>query len=156
MPQRDGPRLDVRDSEVWRAYLYGNTQEQIATQQGISQQRVSQILTKIRDTIPQNNKADAALIDLARLDLLLSGVMPDATRGDTKASAAALRIIERRARMLGLDATEPLSVVLERHRDLEAQLVADALAAALDTLGLTEEQRTRASEAAQQRLLGAD
>jgi transcriptional regulator with XRE-family HTH domain len=154
MPQQDGPRLDGRDGEVWRAYLYGHTQEQIATDHGISQQRVSQIVTEIRESIPQTSKTDAALLDLERLNLMLTGVLPAARDGDTKASGAAMRIIERRARMLGLDATEPLSIVLDRHRDLEGQLVADALAAALDVLGLTEEQRMAALGAAQQRLLG--
>jgi hypothetical protein len=154
MAQRDGPRLDGRDGQVWRAYLYGHTQEQIAADHDISQSRVSQIITEIRNSIPQTNKTDAALLDLERLHLMLTGVMPAAADGDTKASAAAMRIIERRAKMLGLDATEPLSIVLERHRDLEGQLVADALAAALDVLGLTEEQRMAALGAAQQRLLG--
>jgi hypothetical protein len=154
MPQHDGPRLDGRDGQVWRDYLLGHTQEKIATKHRISQQRVSQIVTEIRDSIPQTSKTDAALLALERLHLLLTGVMPAALTGDTKASGAAMRIIEREARMLGLDATEPLSVVLERHRDLEGQLVADALAAALDAVpDLTPEQRTAALAAAQQRLL---
>lgn len=153
MPQRDGPRLDGRDGVIWRDYLYGHTQEQIAADHDISQSRVSQILTEIRESIPQTSKTDAALLDLERLNLMLTGVLPAAREGDTKASGAAMRIIERRARMLGLDATEPLSIVLERQRDLEGQLVADALAAALDVLGLTEEQRIAALGAAQQRLL---
>jgi hypothetical protein len=155
MPQRDGPRLDGRDGEVWRAYLFGYTQERIAADHGISQSRVSQIITEIRASIPQSNKTDAALLALERLDALLTGVMPDALNGDTKASAAALRIIERQAKALGTDAVEPLSIVLERQRDLEGCLVADALAAALDALDLTEEQRIAALGAAQQRLLDA-
>jgi hypothetical protein len=153
MPQRDGPRLDGRDGEVWRAYLYGHTQEQIAADYEISQSRVSRIISEIRESIPQTSKTDAALIDLERLDLMLTGLLPAARNGDTKASGAAMRIIERRARMLGLDATESLSVVLERHRDLEGQLVADALTAALDVLGLSSEQRVAALGAAQRRLL---
>lgn len=153
MPMQEDPRLHGRDGEIWRDYLYGHTQEQIATDRGLSQQRVSQIIREIRESIPQTSKTDAALLDLERLNLMLTGVLPAARDGDTKASGAAMRIIERRARMLGLDATEPLSIVLERQRDLEGQLVADALAAALDALGLTEEQRITALAAAQQRLL---
>lgn len=153
MPQDEDPRLYGRDGDIWREYLYGHNQEQIAADHGLSQQRVSQIIREIRDNIPQTSKIDAALLDLERLNLMLTGVLPAAREGDTKASGAAMRIIERRARMLGLDATEPLSIVLERQRDLEGQLVADALAAALDVLGLTEEQRIAALGAAQQRLL---
>src|SRR3546814_9105885 len=153
MVQRDGPRLDGRDGAVWRAYVMGHTQEQIAAKHGISQSRVSQIITEIRDSIPQTSKTDAALLALERLDLLLAGVMPAAIEGDTKASAAAMRILERYARMLGLDATEPLSVVLERHRDLEGHLAADALAAALETIDPTPDQRVAPLGAANQRLL---
>lgn len=44
-------------------------------------------------------------------------------------------------------------VALERRLDMEGQLVADALSAALDVLGLDPEQRLAALGAAQQRLL---
>jgi hypothetical protein len=46
-------------------------------------------------------------------------------------------------------------VALERRLDLEGELVASALAAALDALDLDHEQRVRALGAAQQHLLGA-
>ncbi|KAB2976028.1 hypothetical protein F8R89_30955 [Streptomyces sp. SS1-1] len=46
-------------------------------------------------------------------------------------------------------------VALERRLDLEGELVASALAAALDALDLGAEQRMRALGAAQQHLLGA-
>lgn len=153
MPMREDPRLHGRDGAIWRAYLLGHTQERIAADQGISQQRVSQILTEIRESIPQTSKTDAALLDLERLSALLTGVMPAALDGDTKASGAALNIIKQRDHMLGLHATEPLSIVLERQRDIEGQLVADALAAALDALDLTPEQHVTALGAAQERLL---
>jgi hypothetical protein len=46
-------------------------------------------------------------------------------------------------------------VALERRLDLEGELVASALAAALDSLDLAPEQRMKALGAAQQHLLGA-
>lgn len=46
-------------------------------------------------------------------------------------------------------------VALERRLDLEGELVATALAAALDALNLDHDQRVRALGAAQQHLLGA-
>ena len=46
-------------------------------------------------------------------------------------------------------------VALERRLDLEGELVASALSAALDALELDHEQRVRALGAAQQHLLGA-
>lgn len=46
-------------------------------------------------------------------------------------------------------------VALERRLDLEGELVATALSAALDAIGLSHEQRVTAIGAAQQHLLGA-
>lgn len=146
-------RLDGRNGRVWRAYLHGATQERIAAEQGVSQQRVSQILAEVRESIPDDSRADAALLDLERLDAVLVGFMPAAEGGDPKAAGLVLRILERRARALGLDAQEPLTVVLERRRDLEGQIVAKAVYAALDALGLTEEQRMHALGAARAKLL---
>lgn len=47
-------------------------------------------------------------LDLARLDDLLRALWPQARAGDDKAVAAALRVMERRARYLGLDAGHPI------------------------------------------------
>ena len=42
-------------------------------------------------------------LDLARIDKALTGVMPKAESGDAKAILALCRLLERRARLLGLD-----------------------------------------------------
>lgn len=149
-------RLHGRAGEVWQAYISGRTQDQIAVEHGVSQQRVSQIIAEVRDGIPDTDRADAALLATERANALLAAVWPAAVGGDPKAVLAALRIMERTARALGLDATEPLRVTLERRLDDEGQLVAEALSAALDVLGLSEEQRIHALGAAQARLLGED
>jgi transcriptional regulator with XRE-family HTH domain len=58
MEKRDGgarnsSRLEGRDGSVWRAYtIYQRTQEDIAEEFGISQVRVSQIITDTRASIP--------------------------------------------------------------------------------------------------------
>lgn len=153
MPQRDGPRLDGRNGAIWRAYLHGHTQEAIAARYHLSQPRVSQIINAVRDEIPDSVRTDAALLDLERLDLVLTGMMPAAEAGDPRAASVVLRILERRAKALGTDAAEPLKVTIERHHDLEGRLVADALTAALDALPLEADQRLAALAAAQQRLL---
>jgi transcriptional regulator with XRE-family HTH domain len=149
-------RLHGRAGTIWQAYVGGLTQDAIAVEHGISQQRVSQILAEVRESIPDTDRADAALLAVERASALLAGVWPAAVGGDPKAVLAALRVMERTAKALGLDATEPLRVTLERRLDDEGQLVADALAAALDVLGLTEDQRIAALAAAQCRLLGQD
>ena len=150
-----GPeRLHGRDGAIWRSYLLGRTQEAIAAEHNITQQRVSQILAEVRASIPEDARTDAALVDLERLDLLLSGVLPAAVAGDVQATRAALAVLERRAKMLRLDLETPLRVSLERRLDLEGELVANTLGAVLDALDLSHDQRMFALAAAQARLAG--
>lgn len=147
-------RLEGRNGQVWRAYILGSTQEQIAAEHGVSRQRVGQILEEIRASIPAADRADAALVDLERLDALLSGVMPAAIAGEVQATRAALAVLERRAKMLRLDLDEPLRISFGKHLDDQGQLLADALGAVLDALDLDHEQRIFALEIAQAKLSG--
>lgn len=149
-------RLEGRNGQVWRAYILGSTQEQIAAEHGVSRQRVGQILEEIRASIPAADRADAALVDLERLDALLSGVMPAAIAGEVQATRAALAVLERRAKMLRLDLDEPLRISFGKHLDDQGQLLADALGAVLDALDLDHEQRVYALGVAQAALVGED
>lgn len=145
----DGPeRLDGRDGQVWAAYISGATQEAIARQHGVTQQRVSQILSQIRASIGDVARTDAALLAQERTDALLAAVWPAAMSGDPKAVGAALRVLERQAKALGTDAVEPIAVTFERHLDDQGQLVATALRAAFDALELSPEQQAWAAYSA--------
>ncbi|MCZ4515692.1 hypothetical protein O3Q52_47820 [Streptomyces sp. ActVer] len=149
-------RLDGRDGKIWTAYVGGATQEAIAAEHGISQQRVSQVLAEVRDTIGDEARADAALLAQERADALLAAVWPIAMGGDTRAVLAALRVLERQAKALGTDAVEPLKIALEQRLELEADVAGKALTAALDALGLDEERRVLALRAMQASLLGEE
>lgn len=148
MPQQDGPRLDERDHEIWQRYVGGWTQARLAAEYGVSQQRVSQVLAEVRDSIRDTARMDAALLAHERANALLAAVWPAAMDGDTKAALACLRVVERIAKALGTDAVEPLRVSLEQRLDVESGVVVEALTAALDALELTAEQRNWAAYAA--------
>lgn len=152
-----GPeRLGGRDGAIWTAYVGGATQEAIATEYNITQQRVSQVLAEVRATIGDAPRMDAALLAAERTDALLAAVWPAAMEGDPRAVGAALRVLERQARALGTDAPEPLRVALERRLDDDAELVTDALAAALDVLDLGPERQALAVAAATAKLTGGE
>lgn len=155
MPQQDGPRLDGRDGVVWREYLSGRKQAAIADDFGISQQRVSQIIAEVRATVGDRDRSFMAVMDMERLTFLMDAQMPAALKGDVGASRVVLAALARRAKMLGLDAAEPLRVTLERDLDGTGELVGEALGAALDAVQLTQEQRAAALYAAQAALLRA-
>lgn len=150
-------RLEGRDGAIWTAYVGGASQEAIAGEHGISQQRVSQVLAEVRESIGDGARVDAALLAAERADALLAAIWQTAMAGDPKAVGAALRVLERQAKAMGTDAVEPLRVTLERRLDLEGELVATVLGTALDAVpGLSHEQRVAALTAAQSALLGEE
>jgi hypothetical protein len=128
MPQRDGPRLEGRDQEIWARYVGGMSQARLAAEFDVSQQRISQVLGEVRATIGDDARVDAALLAQERTDALLAAVWPAAMEGDTRAVLAALRVLERQARAMGTDAVEPVTVTLERRADSEASVIGEAVA----------------------------
>lgn len=154
MPQQDGPRLEERDHEIWARYVGGWTQARLAAEYDVSQQRISQVLAEVRESISDDARTDAGLLVLERTHALLAAVWPAAMEGDTKAVLAALRVLERQAKAMGTDAVEPLQITLDRRLDVEGDVVVDALAAVFDVLGLDEERRQLAVRAAQAKLSG--
>lgn len=104
MAQSDGPRLEGRNGEIWRSYLFGKTQEAIAEEYGISQQRVSEIVREVRESLPETDAQELRRADLERLDAMLPNNILMAVAGDKDAVSSVLKIMERRAKLLGLDA----------------------------------------------------
>jgi hypothetical protein len=154
-------RLDGRDHEIWARYVSGWTQARLAAEYDVSQQRISQVLGEVRATIGDAARTDAALLAAERADALLAAVWPAAMEGDTRAVMAALRVLERQAKAMGTDAVEPLRVTLDRRLDVEGELVATALGAALEALAVSgldgerqEALRVYAIRLAEWKLLG--
>lgn len=149
-------RLDERDHEIWARYVGGWTQARLAAEYGVSQQRISQVLAEVRESVGDDARTDAALLARERTDALLAAVWPAAMEGDTRAVTAALKVLERQAKALGTDAVEPIAVTLDRRLDVEGDVVADAVAAVVEVLGLDEERRQLAVRAAVARLSGEE
>lgn len=124
-------RLAGRNGDIWRAYITGRNQEWIGQHFGISQQRVSQILTAVRDALPDDERDEWRLIAIQTLrevhadlvDLIREPLPPAFSQrgeilhdetGTTVHDAAdrlaavgqLLRLQERMGRTLGTDAPE--------------------------------------------------
>ena len=78
-----GKELGVSGPQAFR-YVKRSLAELAAREQGLAEQQRQ--------------------LDLARLDKALTGVMPKAEAGDSKAVLALCRLLERRSKLLGLDA----------------------------------------------------
>lgn len=143
-------RLDGRNGKIWRLYCRGISQEKLAEQFDLSQQRVSQIVSEIRESIPELSKdvhrrqhlevlaeARAVLTQLALEDPVYA-----LEASDRMAAFRELRAyLEREAKMLGLDEAEKID-----HTVTEVPLSPEALIAI--------EQAEQAAERVRERIRG--
>lgn len=96
-------RLRGRNGRVWRHHLEGRSPEWIAYNYDISRAKVRKILKEVREKIPPAAVVATRDLDLDRLDVLLPAFFAQALDGDKDALRSVLSIMERRAKLLGLD-----------------------------------------------------
>ena len=111
--------LDERRKKVVALRKRGASLADIAATLEISTSTASNdlraALSSVRDT---TDAQDARTLELERLDRMLLAVYPDAIAGDDRKIATVLKLMERRARYLGLDAeperdtSSPVTVVV--------------------------------------------
>jgi DNA-binding transcriptional regulator LsrR (DeoR family) len=124
----DEDRLAGRNGAIWQAYVRGSSQDSIAAKFGISQQRVSQVIREVRDSIPEETKAQIIAAEAELLRTVRVKVMDliEVTEGSEPkvfldAVDRLIRVSERQARLLGLDAATKV----------EANVTADESAATI-------------------------
>ena len=93
---------------------------------------------------------EARWLEVERMDRLQAAMWPLALQGDTKAARVARQIIVDRCKLLGLE--PPTQIQLSARLNLESTVVAEAIIAVVDALGLEPSQRVVAFDAAQKRL----
>lgn len=147
-------KKEGRNGDIWRLYCQGLTQDAIAERFEISQERVSQIITAVRASIPEVDRSallvrEVDFLDQARVAFmeLADADMPPAFNKDgailfdekgnvvrdvaTRLAAlkAAQETGDRLAKRLGLDATVKVDVnVSDAAQQAAAALAAEALA----------------------------
>ncbi len=90
----------------------GATYEEIGRSLGITKQSAHELVSKVLDEIQSKTSDDADAVktlEIERLDALFKGLWPSASKGNPQAVEKALKIMERRARLLGLDAPTKLA-----------------------------------------------
>lgn len=173
------PETARRDAEAAELRAQGYTYQQIADQLRYSDKgEAHHAVQRALQAIVKEPAEKLRTLELARLDAMYEAAMRVLERkhvtvsngqvirldnepieDDTPVLQAIdrlLKVQERRARLLGLDAPKQLDIALEKRLNDDAQLVTDALTAALDAIDLSDEQRAAALGAAQQRLEAAD
>lgn len=68
-------RLSGRNGDIWRDYIRGATQEALAEKYDLSRTRISQIITQVRDSIPERTRTELIQREVEFLDRLCAEVM---------------------------------------------------------------------------------
>jgi len=115
MPSKENPRThrgrsEERRRQAWAMYLAGETSRRaIARALGISHTQVQRYINTTLAEVQAETKAMAEQVrevELQRLDTQLRNLWPQVLRGNLKAHEVALRVADRRSRLLGLDAPQ--------------------------------------------------
>lgn len=93
-----------RDRKVFQLRLAGVSPRRIADELGCSGEQVEASLLRMTGTPTASLRQRTMLMELERLDALQKAHYAAAVQGGTSATVCVLKIMERRARLLGLDA----------------------------------------------------
>ena len=104
---KDALEDEARRAEAVGLRLSGMTYKEIGEEMGYSEVRAHAVVTKELAGVREDRNEtinEVREVELARLDKLTFGVWTDATLGDDEKIKSVLKLMERRAKMLGLDA----------------------------------------------------
>lgn len=139
----------ARETQVLELRRAGLTFDAIARELKISGGRsdAHKLYKRALTRTLQEPAAEIRQLEADRLDRLQVSVWAKAMRGDLGAFDRVIKVMERRAKLLGLDHADGIA---ERALQLEAdkvRLMAVAMTRMFDVLELDEDARSRASEA---------
>lgn len=123
-PRRDA-RSAVRRKTALALRVEGCTLAQIGAKLGITKQSVHKQLEIELSEVAAERKdlAEHQLaFELEQIDLVIRGMAPKTAQGDAKAGATLLRAMERRAKLLGLDAPDKHEHLVDVRKLSDAEL----------------------------------
>ena len=100
-----------------------------------------------RDENAPMARAEALRLENLRLDELQDGIWDKALGGDSRAVEIAIKVLERRAKLHGLDFADMVSGRLVEVEQAKVALMATAFTAGLEAIGATHEQMIEAKRA---------
>lgn len=109
-------RAHERATEAIKLRRLGLTYEEIGERLGISKAQAWKSCARFLATVPIEDVEAVRTIELDRLDLVVKVLMPKVVAGDLQAIDRLLRVMERRAKMQGLDAPTKIDITAELER----------------------------------------
>lgn len=128
--------------------LLGFSPEKIAERLGVSVGVVKRDLEQVRIKWQENRKKSYTEFieeELATQKLLLQSLEMGIKSGSWKHIETALKITERRARVIGLDHTDRMDQARVEIEARQLDMISQALEKVMDVLGLNDEQRVLAT-----------
>lgn len=139
---------DDRLEFVAEMTLLGFSPEKISERLGVSVGTVKNDLVKIRARWQENRQKSYSQFieeELATQKMLMSSLEKGIKEGSWKHVETALKITERRARVVGLDHTDRMEQARVEIEAKQLDLISRALERVMDVLGLDDEQRELAT-----------
>ena len=144
-------RIKARERQAQAVALRkaGASYEQIAQQLAfVDRGAAYRSVTAALRALGRDDAGEVLDLELSRLDEMQLAVWPAARRGDIKAIETVLKLQDRRAKYLGLDASDArMAAAAERHADsaqAQAAWLYATMTAILDQLHLSPEQQALA------------
>lgn len=107
-----------QQKQAYELRLKGKSYRLIAEEMGVSVGLAHQRVKQVIDSVIKPAGLELVTLELDRLDKYLEALDPKLQAGEPKAIATALRIGERRAKLLGMDAPEKLEVLETTQQDI--------------------------------------
>lgn len=128
--------------------LLGFSPEKIAERLGVSVGIVKSDLERVRIKWQENRQKSYSQFieeELATQRMLMQALETGIKQGSWKHVETALKITERRARVMGLDHTDRMDQARVEIEARQLDMISNALERVLDVLGLSDEQRELAT-----------
>lgn len=137
------PHVLAMERDVITQRRAGRRVDDIAKDLGISPGRVSQLFKQGMARHVEVPAREIKQMEADRLDDLQFGVWQAACNGNLKAIEQVLGIMERRAKLLGLDHSDKIAEGMLRIEQDKVRLLAVALNTALDSIQISDDQRAQ-------------
>ena len=109
------------DMRIYEARLEGYSVRSICRQLGLDEFEVQNAIMRAQDRISPNTREQLIDLDAARLDRYAVAIDPQAKAGDFEAIKVMLAIMERRAKLFGLDAPSKSDLLVRREAEFNSE-----------------------------------
>lgn len=122
-------QITAEENEVLDLTIMGFSIRAVGLQMSLPEATVKQRLQSALDRQQSLLAEEYRTITMEQLDYVLSRAMPGVTAGEPKAMSIALQVIDRRAKILGLDAPQRHEHTVQSETDREIKSLLDQIQA---------------------------